>query len=816
MRKIRLVREDKREYEGNEGLMKEKGEERIFKSIVKKNNDFKEISSTQKGQQLLLDESIRILPSVKDWMIDKVSTMLREDFKSYFLKDISIDDIENGIEEDDFLLQKILETFFYMAGSIYMESSKKGIKARHKKIASINKHVLEGLDFSNTWRFVEVVIHFSKYFQTESCMDFGKGLFLSKDVKRSVSYTTNLSEVILEEVTNKASVSFYPLPMNVAPKDWAYSDGIINGGYETYQYELIRSHSKYSDYDKLGEPIFDSINYIQSVPWRVNEVVLNQLKKDLAIPLKEDFIKSTYPNSDDCRWDVVLAYNKEKREIDLSKSLDDNNISLSEFNKIILAREVYKNQTQLYNAEARDYDSAVGKYRYAKLAISIAEKYLDQKIYFPHNFDSRGRIYPIPIGLSPQGSDAIKALLLYDNREGLTKHGLRWSYAYLASLYGDDKLDFDDRVNRGKALIDCNYLDADEPYQFLSHQIELKKYLLDNSYKPSLRIHLDACNSGSQFTSAITGDIKGCKATNVIPTINEDGSQDRQDAYILVSNKSISKCSEMLSGKSEEENYDKLTFFRNLLLDKGRKICKEPAMVSNYGGTAGGRATALWDMLRELKVDRQWITKKNANLFGKIIGDSIVGVLTGGKAFELYIQKMNNLIAKDNKAVIWTTSDGFYVIHSKNSELKPKNIRCKLPGSRSVSSIKKKQYSSDLSKNKMKSAISPNYIHSLDAELLRRVALRMKYLGITDTDWIHDSFGCHPNHVEKLLEVTKEEFLKLIQNDPLGVLDKQLRGQLSKDETTLKNAEKVIVPKLGSKDEIKNILKVLLSNWFFS
>ena len=91
-------------------------------------------------------------------------------------------------------------------------------------------------------------------------------------------------------------------------------------------------------------------------------------------------------------------------------------------------RKIYTDQSALYNAEQGDYESAVGKYRAIKLAIQIAEKYCGQTIYFPHNYDFRGRIYPISIGLSPQGSDEVKALLLYKNTEKLTEDGIKWNW----------------------------------------------------------------------------------------------------------------------------------------------------------------------------------------------------------------------------------------------------------------------------------------------------------------------------------------------------------------------------------------------------
>jgi len=113
----------------------------------------------------------------------------------------------------------------------------------------------------------------------------------------------------------------------------------------------------------------------------------------------------------------------------------------------------------------------------------------------------------------------------YKYGEVLTEKGTEWAYAYLTSLFGEDKIPFQERVERGKILVNEDWKLADEPYQFLAHQLELKKLELDPNYEFKGRIHLDACNSGSQFTSAMTNDLDGCLATNVTPTYKRNRNQ---------------------------------------------------------------------------------------------------------------------------------------------------------------------------------------------------------------------------------------------------------------------------------------------------
>jgi DNA-directed RNA polymerase len=766
----------------NEQKMKLKGEAKVWASITNSSGKAKDVSSTQIGQQLLFDEALRILPEFKDWL-DNTGKNDKSVFRSVF-------------SDDESTMILILKTLFLMAGNLSGALDRGGKnKTRHKRVNSIQSNFFPEFTFDQTWRVVEVIVDLSRFFEVEKSMSVKRGKF-----NWNLNYTCNIDEHVFQKISSKALISFYPMPMKEAPLDWGYDeDGNIIGGYKDFQYDMVRSNYRMYKKHKFDDRILDSINYIQSQAWLVNEEVLKEVERNLKIPLKNNFITLDYPDSEGCHFGV-----------DLKKG--DHGLSEEEVSSIRSFRKTFQENVDLYQAEARDFESAMGKYRAVKMAIEIANDYKGEDIYFPHSYDSRGRIYPIPVGLSPQGSDAIKAMLKYKDGQVLNRDGAAWAFAYLASLYGDDKLHFEDRVQRGMELMDEDYRDADEPYQFLAHQIELRKVIEDPKATFNGRIHLDACNSGSQFTSALTGDIKGCLATNVVPTIGEDGLCDRQDAYLLVANKSIELTKGILDGNLSDEDRDVYEELLRLLETNGRKICKRPVMVSNYGGTAGGRADMLYDMFRDLKIDRKYITKANAIKFAKIIGDSITGVLNGGKAFEKYIQTMNNIIAKNGKPVVWDTSDGFRVVHVKNKELPKQRVRLKLPKARRETNIIKKSYSKEVSPSKMRSAISPNYIHSLDAELLRRVALRMRDEGITNSDWIHDSFGCLPNEVSRMLEITKEVFLEMMEKDPLLNLDKGLRKQSLLYGTTEKQLSKVEMPRLGCVD----FSKILESTWFFS
>jgi len=763
----------------NELRMKIKGEDRIWKDIYSKSQNSRTVTQSQTGQRLILDEAIRLTPIIVSWIHDSK--------KSGYKKELD----ETFLDEQEILL-KITETLLILTSSILIISTKSVTTTRYSNVVIIQEKLFKKLSFESTWRFIEVLVESSTFLSSKTTKEKVNGILQTK-----ISYQCDLSSKIKEELTVMSCYAFFPEPMITKPIDWSFENGELRGGYETYQYQLIRFRGEV-DYTKYSDKIFQSVNSAQSVPWRVNKEVVDIIRNELVFPNIEDYVKVEYPHIDENIWTV-----------------DEETLTEEQKEQNLLLKQAYFKEVELYKAEKSDFESEVGKYRAVRLALEIAELYKDyDEIYFPHSYDFRGRIYPIPVGLSPQGSDTVKAMIDYKHGEVLTEKGKEWAYAYLTSLFGEDKLPFRERVERGKILVKEDWRLAEEPYQFLSHQLELKKLELNPLYEFKGRIHLDACNSGSQFTSAMTNDLDGCLATNVTPTFKK-GVQDRQDAYILVSKKALTITNSLLKS-SDSEIKEELSFFKNLLTEKGRKVCKTAVMVSNYGGTEGGRSEIVWDLLRELKVDRSLITKQNASLFSRIIGQSIVGVLRGGKAFEAYIHQMSAILTKSNKPTTWTTSDGFHVIHIKKKEGQGTQISCLLPGSRRVTTLLKKRYLNEISARKMKSAISPNFVHSLDAELLRKVLLRTVEEGITSTDWIHDSFGCLPNHVDRLLDITKEEFINLMASKPLETLDKQLREQIEKTKPNIKLLEGVKIPDLSKKDKPFNLSLVMDSEWFFS
>jgi len=76
-------------------------------------------------------------------------------------------------------------------------------------------------------------------------------------------------------------------------------------------------------------------------------------------------------------------------------------------------------------------------------------------------------------------------------------------------------------------------------------------------------------------------------------------------------------------------------------------------------------------------------------------------------------------------------------------------------------------------------AISPNYIHSLDASHMWCTIDAMLDSGIDQFSMIHDSYGCPAPYVGLMREFTKEQFMEMHKDNLLLSLKTEIETQLS-------------------------------------
>lgn len=187
----------------------------------------------------------------------------------------------------------------------------------------------------------------------------------------------------------------------------------------------------------------------------------------------------------------------------------------------------------------------------------------EERFYFPHNVDFRGRAYPIPPHLSHIGDDLSRGLLKFADKKPLGEKGLLWLKIHLANVYGYDKASLDDRVAFAEKHLEDIYdsaerpldvslrvlitstapdmdfqgkrwwLSAGDPWQTLATCMELRAALESPNpqmFESNLPVHQDGTCNGLQHYAALGGDAAGAAQVNL--DVNDKPS----DVYSFVAN----------------------------------------------------------------------------------------------------------------------------------------------------------------------------------------------------------------------------------------------------------------------------------------
>jgi DNA-directed RNA polymerase len=445
----------------------------------------------------------------------------------------------------------------------------------------------------------------------------------------------------------------------------------------------------------------------------------------------------------------------------------------------------------------------------------------ESDFYFRIGMDFRGRMYYKGAHLNPQMGDDIKSTLVLSNKKPLGADGYQWLLWGVASSAGFDKADFQTRVNYAlDNLFEIKEAVANpseseffkkvhsdgEPALFLQRAGELVKAIDSGSiqsYETDITIAMDATCSGLQLLSAVARDAEGGSLVNITATV--EGQTEKRDVYSKVCKLILEKYADM------PEN-----FFARWLTQHGlpRRFTKKVVMTLPYSATVRGaisyvqeelygnpeKGSLPYDLPQEPS-ERLALLQSARILAGieredeDISTDSLYYVMATVLANDMHetcyqiLPAAMKLLAffKSTPShlydhAIWRTPDGLHVkqiygvkepfdfhykfIHADQftGEIKPIVIR------------RNYAYLDQSEKNRSKAAngMPPNWVHSLDGTLVRRVVLKAPF----EVVCIHDSFAAHPSDCSKLASILREEFVWLIERDPLGTLITQLNDQV--------------------------------------
>ena len=438
------------------------------------------------------------------------------------------------------------------------------------------------------------------------------------------------------------------------------------------------------------------------------------------------------------------------------------------------------------------------------LALKVAEKFSAyDKIYFPWNIDYRGRCYPIPTALSPQGDDIQKSLLLFANPSPLAEGDDRWMAIHGANLAGNDKISFDDRVawvveNTTNIIASADnplgytwwyeVSKGDYPMEFLSFCHEWKRlnvYKAENKgsvkgFMSNLPLAFDGTCSGLQHFSAILRDEVGGYAVNLVP------SDKVQDIYSIVADKvNVQLLKDAQSGTEDEKKekegvvsykygtrtlaqnwvaFDRIKFGKDGIT---RKVCKRSVMTLAYGSKQYGfKENLLTDIIHPYVLDHPdnnpFLNVNQAAVYmAKLIWDAVATTVVKAVEGMEWLQKVASLITSSGEVVSWTTPNGF-LVQQNYMKMEQKVIKLRFGGSQVR--FYNQEETNEIDNRRQRNGIAPNFIHSMDASHLQRVVCAESDKGNKNFMMIHDSFGTDAAHAGSLYKTIREEFVGLYKD----------------------------------------------------
>lgn len=562
----------------------------------------------------------------------------------------------------------------------------------------------------------------------------------------------------------------------------------LQGGYLTLKTDAVKStefsnaHTAALDAPLKGAHL-EALNWIQKTQWRINGNVLG-----VAVQVKERGLAlADWPSAEETPLPEYAAHLDTKSE---------------EFKKHIRLRE------RIHHENARNAGMRLKLWGVLQLAGELAEF---PRLWFPHYADFRGRFYPRPQDVHTQGDSLIKGLLEFAETQPVTDRGWHWMRVNAANYFGEDKLPIEKRAAwamdhlEGILAVAANPLDdhkafefwsnADSPWEFLAACFEIKAacdYMQSNGtvagFETRMVCRYDATCSGIQHLSAIMKDERAARRVNVLPTGNrEDIYKDVANVVTMevtrdLVNSATAPLAKLWEGKVE------------------RKTVKRAVMTTPYGVTERGILTQIiQDGFADHIENGKERYAASGYLTEKITGALDESIEAPRRAME-YFKEVAAFLEDRDLPLVWDTPSGFTAkqAYYKTDEKRIDTLHGKVM-------LRSEEPAAGFKPGKQKAGAAPNVVHSFDASHLAMVAVEMKRRGVRDLAFVHDSFGCHPENSDMLLDVTKQQFVALYDGPTL----ENWRQSVIKHSGC---PDIPAVPPLGDLD----IQAVLESEFFFS
>jgi DNA-directed RNA polymerase len=506
------------------------------------------------------------------------------------------------------------------------------------------------------------------------------------------------------------------MPCVEEPKPWTSP---VHGGFHSdalYRRAMVKTTSRdlVHEMTKRGREamplVYDSINALQSTGYTVNPEVLAVLQELWArsepvagMPARNDEALPNKPEDIETNEEARLHWRRK------AALVHDKNAN-TRGSRIMLAQTLH-----------------------------VAQKYEGRTIWFAHQLDWRGRMYPVSYFLHPQGPDICKGLLSFAKEDHLTQpEDLFWLKVQGANAFGFDKAPYADRAVWADAhrkeieevaedpLSNRWWMEADAPWQFLAFSFEMKK-IWAGKQTTNLPCYQDASQSGIQIISMLMRDRRGGKGTNVVP------SPQPADLY-----GAVARVSTMILEEEAKEGHKLAKQWLEIGID--RTTCKRPVMTRVYNATqwSATRYVRDWAEEKGIPMPRDFHTMSACGHLGDTIRSALDIVLPGMQSFMGWCKDVAQECAKKEELVRWVTPNGF-IVEQHYAKRGHRDIKTFL-GDR-YRKVRLKTHTDKMDKARMVNGLAPNLIHSLDAALAQRAIAWAAEAGVSQIAAVHDSFG---------------------------------------------------------------------------
>lgn len=608
------------------------------------------------------------------------------------------------------------------------------------------------------------------------------------------------------EEENSRLEGLFPIymPTIIPPKPWTSP---FEGGYWSRvigALKMVKTHNKaYLNElaDRHMPEVYSALNALQDTAWQINTNVLDvmmavyQTNSEIGeIPRAEKIEPPQKP--------VWLPENgKMAREEMTEEQLDE-----------FLRWKALAAETHIENA------AQIKRRAQFLRTVSVANTFKDEEaIYFPHQLDWRGRAYPVPLYLNPQGNDLQRALLVFANVVPIKdEEDAGWLAIHGAGLWGVDKVSLEDRIawvheNSDKIVasardpFECRFwVDADKPWQALAFCFEWAEFCeVGYGFESCLPVQMDGTCNGLQNFSAMLLDEVGGAAVNLIPA---DKPQDIYQKVCDLVKAQVEKdldSEAVIKAKFTDENGVEVErvlctvaeIARGWLPKMSRKVTKRPVMTLAYGAKQFGFTKQVEDdTIKPWRMEdpagypfvRSGDDGKTidygyqaALYMGRLIWQSVGEVVIAARAAMDWLQEAARITSKEGMPVLWSTPTGFLVSQAyrvpnvKMVETTFNSTRIRLSYRAGEGKIDSRRQAA---------GISPNWVHSLDASHMMKTINRCNEEGITSFSMIHDSYGTHAGNAWAMAQILRDQFVQMYAEvDVLGRFKEELEHQIGEE-----------------------------------